>query len=195
MTDTSNEEPLAGPHGVVSDSHGQVEAYTTASEAVGGFDDTARLEDELEEAKSRADEAHNKYLRALADFENYRKRSDRERDDIRRNTKKDLLRKILTVRDNLERALQYGAASEGGEGLLEGVRLTQYQVDQILEQEGATAIEAAGQPFDPAIEEAIQSVHDPSVPDHTVIQVVRAGYMLGDEVLRPAQVIVSVHQG
>jgi molecular chaperone GrpE len=76
---------------------------------------------------------------------------------------------------------------------MEGVRLTSYQLDQLLEQEGVKPIESEGKPFDPRLEEAVQTVDDPNVPDHTVVQVARKGYTQGDEVLRPAQVIVSVH--
>jgi molecular chaperone GrpE len=78
---------------------------------------------------------------------------------------------------------------------MEGVRLTQYQLNQMLQKEGVDPIEAEGQPFDPRLAEAIQSVNDQSVDDHTVVKVVRTGYTYGDEVLRPAQVIVSVHGG
>ena len=116
--------------------------------------------------------------------------------DLAKTSKKSLLSKLLGVKDNLERALHYGEAAEGnGEGIIEGVRLTRYQLDQLLQQEGVRPIEAEGQPFDPRFEEAVHSVNDETVPDNTVIQVVRRGYTYGDdgEVLRPAQVVVSVH--
>jgi molecular chaperone GrpE len=102
--------------------------------------------------------------------------------------------RLLSVKDNLERALHYGESSPtNGESIMEGVRLTQYQLDNLLQLEGVEAIEAEGKTFDPHLEEAVQRVNDVCVPDHTVVQVVRNGYMYGDEVLRPAQVVVSVH--
>ena len=153
------------------------------------------LRGELQTARDEAAANQDRYLRARADMENYKKRIERTYADLSKTSKKDLLRKLLTVEDNLERALQYGGEAGPGEGLLEGVRLTKYQLDQILEQEGVRPIDAEGKPFDPRLEEALQSVNDPSVPDHTVVDVVRRGYTYQDEVLRPAQVIVSVKPG
>src|SRR3954466_11843949 len=131
------------------------------------------LRAELESAQRLADEHRDKFLRARADMENYKKRIERTYADLAKSSKKDLLNKLLQVKDNLERALNYGAADEQTEGIMQGVRLTEYQLNQILEQEGVTRIDAEGQPFDPVHEEALQSVHDPSRPDHTVVQVVR----------------------
>jgi molecular chaperone GrpE len=155
--------------------------------------DTDMLVQELAEARRQADEAQDRFLRARADMENFKKRVERNYADRNHAAKKDLLRKILGVKDNLERAVQFGSTAQNGEGVLEGIKLTQYQLDQILQSEGVQAIEALGKPFDPRFQEAVHSVNDPQVPDHTVVQVARAGYTYGDEVLRPAQVIVSVH--
>jgi len=160
-------------------------------------DEVQTLRDELAAAQREACENQDKFLRARADMENYKKRIERTYADLARSRKKELLQKLLGVKDNLERALHYGENSEGnGEGIMEGVRLTQYQLDQLLAQEGVKPIEALGQTFDPRKQEAIQTVDDPNVPDHTVVQEVRKGYIFvdQDEVLRPAQVIVSVHQ-
>lgn len=157
--------------------------------------EVATLRSELETVQRQADENYDKYLRARADMENFRKRMERTANDREKRAKKDLLAKMLQVKDNLERALSYGEGNSGQtEGIMQGVRLTEYQLNQLLEQEGVTRIEADGQPFDPADEEAVQTVHQPSLPDHAVVQVVRQGYRYGDEVLRPAQVIVNVHQ-
>jgi molecular chaperone GrpE len=157
-------------------------------------DDIEGLREELAAAQQEAASNNDKYLRARADMENYKKRVERTYADLAKASKTDLLTKLLSVKDNLERALQYGEqGGNGGEGILEGIRLTEYQLDQLLAGEGVKQIEAQGKLFDPHLEEAIQSVDDPSVPDHTVVQVVRNGYTYGDEVLRPAQVIVSVN--
>jgi molecular chaperone GrpE len=158
-------------------------------------DEVEMLREELAVAQQEAAENQDKYLRARADMENYKKRIERTYADLAKTAKKDLLRKLLSVKDNLERALQYGETAEGGagEGIIEGVRLTQYQLNQLLSQEGVQPIEAEGQPFDPQEHEAIHSVPDADVPDNTVVEVVRTGYKYQDEVLRPAQVVVSVH--
>jgi molecular chaperone GrpE len=159
------------------------------------LDEVQTLRQELDAARQLAEDNQNKFLRTRADMENYKKRIERTYADLTRTSKKDLLNKLLGVKDNLERALQYGEqGATSGESVLEGVRLTQYQLEQLLTQEGVKQIEAEGQPFDPRLEEALQSVNDPNVPDHTVVQVVRKGYTYQDEVLRPAQVIVSVHE-
>jgi len=171
----------------------RAEHEAQAAQPVDGERDYDTLARELEEARGEAAEAQDRFLRARADMENFRKRIERTYSDRTHAAKKDLLQKLLGVKDNLERAVQYGSNAQNGEGVLEGVKLTQYQLDQILQSEGVQAIDAMGQAFDPRIGEAVQSVNDPSVPDHTVVQVVRAGYTYGDEVLRPAQVIVSVH--
>jgi molecular chaperone GrpE len=114
---------------------------------------------------------------------------ERDYADLRRSSKREVLGKLLTVKDNLERALHYGeAAGANNESIVEGVRLTQYQLDTVLQGEGVQPIEAEGKIFDPHLEEAVHRVNDPSVPDHTVVQVVRPGYTFGDDVLRPAQV-------
>jgi molecular chaperone GrpE len=180
-------------------------AQNEAQEAGGEADEQTEvtlveLQGEVEKARTEAAASQDRYLRAVADMENYKKRIERTYTDLAKNSKKDLLRKLLGVKDNLERALHYAGASESGEGILEGVRLTQYQLEQLLTQEGVREIDAEGQPFDPRLEEAIHSVHRSSVPDHQVVEVVRKGYTYSytnqdeNEVLRPAQVVVNVHK-
>lgn len=158
-------------------------------------EDSDSLLQELEEARKQAAENQDRYLRTRADMENFKKRIERNYADRAESSRKDLLRKLLGVKDNLDRALQYGRGDSGdsGEGIIEGIRLTQYQLEQLLSQEGVDRIDADGKPFDPRYEEAVHRIEDPTVPDHTVIQVVRQGYTYGDDVLRPAQVVVSVH--
>ena len=173
----------------------QTEGNVEAAEAtVEPHSETEILRHDLASAQRLADENYEKYLRARADMENYKKRIERTYADLARSSKKELLLKLLQVKDNLERALGYGSSAEQSEGVMQGVRLTEYQLNQLLEQEGVKRIEAEGKPFDPAQEEALHTVHDPSQPDQSVVQVVRQGYMYGDGVLRPAQVIVNVHQ-
>jgi molecular chaperone GrpE len=181
------------------DPKSESEAVTAGGQEPGPVqerDEVQSLQQELAAAREEAASNQDKFLRARADMENYKKRIERTYADLAKTSKKSLLNKLLGVKDNLERALHYGEASEGnGEGIIEGVRLTQYQLDQLLQQEGVRPIEAEGKPFDPRFEEAVHSVNDATVPDHTVVQVVRRGYTYGEdgEVLRPAQVVVSVH--
>jgi molecular chaperone GrpE len=191
VTDQINQHADGAAEVAAADPRGQSEAQSIA-EAPDAAEGKS-LEEQLLEARAEAAASYDKYLRTRADMENFKKRIERTYAENARRSRKELLVKLLAVKDNLERALQFGVASQTGEGILEGVRLTQYQLDQLLSQEGVQPIEAQGKPFDPRLEEAVQSVDDPTVADHTVVQVVRAGYTYGDEVLRPAQVIVSVH--
>jgi molecular chaperone GrpE len=183
------------------DPRAQNEALEAGADAGGRSEMTLEtLQNQVDQARSDAAASQDRYLRALAEMENYKKRIERTYTDLAKSSKKELLKKLLGVKDNLERALQYGGSTDSGEGVLEGVRLTQYQLEQLLSQEGVREIEAQGTPFDPRLEEAIHSVSVPDVPDHEVVQVVRKGYTYSytnqdeNEVLRPAQVVVNVHE-
>jgi molecular chaperone GrpE len=193
MTDHVEQNADISGQGPALDARAQHEAAAAADPNAQQVDELESLREDLESARNEASSYQDKYLRSLAEMENFKKRVERTYADLTMSSKKDLLRKLLAVRDNLERALQYGTSSEDGEGIMEGVRLTQYQLDGLLAQEGVKDIDADGKPFDPRLEEAVHSVDDPNVPDHTVVQVVRKGYTYQDEVLRPAQVVVSVH--
>jgi molecular chaperone GrpE len=195
MSDGINEYVTAGAEDLEADPRAAEEVITSGEQS-DPLQSVEQLRRELEESRQDAALHQEKFLRVRADMENYKKRMERTYADRAHSSKKDLLQNLLGVKDNLERALHYAGSSEaGGESLIEGVRLTQYQLNQMLQKEGVEPIAAEGQPFDPRLEEAIQTVNDPSVDDHTVVQVVRTGYTYGDEVLRPAQVIVSVHGG
>ena len=194
MTDRV-EQPVQGADEAGLDPRSAAEAQVSTETTPGEeTDDVTVLRNDLEGARAEAAANYDKFLRSRADMENYRKRMERTLADLTHTSKKDILGKLLPVKDNLERALQYGESSNtSGESIMEGVRLTQYQLDSLLQQEGVKPIEAEGKIFDPHLEEAVHRVNDPSVADHTVVQVVRAGYTYGDQVLRPAQVVVSVH--
>jgi molecular chaperone GrpE len=196
MTDQTEREVNPSPDQATLDPHSEGEAAAAAAghDSPEETNDVETLRQALEASREEATANQDRYLRTRAEMENYKKRVERTYADLAKSSKKNLLSKLLGVKDNLERALQYGESTAGnGEGIIEGVRLTQYQLDQLLESEGVKPIDVDGKPFDPRLEEAIQTVDDLSVPDHSVVQVVRNGYTYDDEVLRPAQVIVSVH--
>ena len=137
----------------------------------------------------------DRLLRALADAENTRRRADRTAEDASRYAITDFAREILAVADNLQRTL---AAAErpafgtnGDIALIEGVRATQRMLMQALERYGVRKIEALGQPFDPALHEAVLEVDDASHPPGTVVRVVEDGYTIHDRLLRAARVVVS----
>ena len=150
-----------------------------------------RLREALE-AKTREVEAQqDRYVRAVAEFDNVRKRSAREREEYTRYANESLLRDILPVLDNLDRALQ-AARSEPATSLTTGVELIQRELLRILEKFGLTAFTSVGQPFDPERHEAIARVPSTDLPDMTVAGETARGYLLHGRVLRPAMVTVAV---
>jgi molecular chaperone GrpE len=151
-----------------------------------------RLREELE-AKTRELEAQqNRYVRAVAEFDNARKRGAREREEYTRYANESLLRDILPVLDNLDRALQAARAEPGTSSLSTGVELIQRELLRVLEKFGLTAFTSVGQPFDPERHEAIARVPSADVPDMTVAGETARGYLLHGRVLRPAMVTVAV---
>jgi molecular chaperone GrpE len=153
----------------------------------------AQLEADLAEAQRELAETRDKYLRLAADFENTRRRAIKDREEASLYGHQNLVKELLPSVDNLERAIEH--AKQGGEanqeGLLEGVELVLREVISALARHGVVAIEAEGQPFDPAQHEAMAQVEDGSVPPNTVVQVYQRGYALRGRLLRPARVVVS----
>jgi molecular chaperone GrpE len=154
---------------------------------------TAVLED-LESLRARASERDqflNLLQRTQADFENYQKRNQREREQERRYYVSNLAGDLLPVLDNLERAT--AAAQQAGEQgpLVQGVALVQSQFLDILKRHGVTRIDAQGKPFDPNLHQAVMQQPAPDQPPNTVVQVLEPGYVIHDRVLRPAKVAVS----
>lgn len=131
----------------------------------------------------------DRYLRTLADFENFRKRSEREKSDFFKYALAGLLRELLPVLDNFDRALDHAG---DGDDFHRGVLLIYKQLFDALTKNGLKPIDQANVPFDPKIHEAVVREEDPSVPSHTVIAVLQKGYFLHDRLLRPAMVKVAV---
>jgi molecular chaperone GrpE len=142
-------------------------------------------------------DAEDRLLRALAEMENMRKRTAREVADSRIYAVTAFARDILTVADNMHRAMQAlddelrAKADTGVKALLDGVELTERELMSALEKHGVKRIEPLGQKLDPNRHQAMYEVEDPSVPSGSVVQVVQAGYLIGERVLRPALVAVS----
>ena len=147
-------------------------------------------------AKEAAD-ARDRMLRTLAEMENLRKRTAREVSDARTYGISGFARDVLDIADNLQRALDAvpeearAAADPGLKALIEGVELTERSLHNALEKNGVRKFDPAGEKFDPNVHQAMYEVPDPSVPPGTIAQVVQAGYMIGDRVLRPALVGVA----
>ena len=145
------------------------------------------LRAELEQTRALLTEAEDRVLRARADLDNYRKRSERELERRVRERGDELLRAWLEVVDSVERAL----ALEPDAPLADGLRAVLEQMDAIVARQGATRIGQVGEPFDPELHEAVAVVPDATRPAGTVAEIARSGYAVGDRVLRPAQVVVA----
>jgi molecular chaperone GrpE len=160
-------------------------ALDASGDAFAG-DRIARLENDLAAAEKNA-------LRHQAELENSRRRMRRESEELVRYALGPLMLDVLEGLDNLDRALQVRgtAPSAADSSLASGVAMVAQQLNQALAGHGCIAIEAAGQPFDPQLHQAVQMLPSADVPANHVLQVLRAGYRLHDRVLRPAQVIVS----
>lgn len=130
----------------------------------------------------------DQYLRSRADFENYRRRTEKEKADYYRYALADTLRELLPVLDNFERALDH----EMNEEFKTGVELIYKQLNDTLARAGLTPVEPAGEPFDPMFHEAIARHETSDVEPHRVVDVLQKGYLLHDRLLRPALVRVSV---
>lgn len=145
------------------------------------------------DAKTReAAEAQDRYLRTLADFDNFRKRIGRERDEWRRQAQADLVREILPVLDNFDRALAAEPDRSAEGGFRAGVELIHRDFLKALERVGVRPFSAVGETFDPARHEAVARVERGDVADQTVVEETLRGYLFRDRVLRPAQVVVAV---
>lgn len=134
-------------------------------------------------------ELKDRVLRTLADYENYRKRSDREKQDYFKYALADMIRDLLPILDNFDRALDH---AEEGDDFHKGVLLIYKQLNDILKRHGVTSIDEANVRFDPNIHEAVVREENSSVPTQTVVAVLQKGYFLHDRVLRPAMVKVAV---
>ena len=147
-------------------------------------------EDELTRAVKSAEENRDKWIRAVAEFENYKKRSIQERSKLLKYKNEDLIRDLLPVIDNLERAITASAAQSSG-SLLDGVKMTANMFRDVLGRFGATPIESVGKTFNPEFHEAIATIKDPARDPNTIVEEMEKGYMYQDRLLRPAKVVVS----
>jgi len=146
-------------------------------------------EEEAKNLKAELDHVRDIYLRKLAEFDNFRKRVEREREDIRLAGVEEMVRELLPVLDNFERALQHAEDDSGA--FREGVEMIAKQLWDTLERRGVQELNPVGEPFDPELHEAVQRVEDGQHPPGTVAWVMLKGYAMGDRLVRPAMVGVA----
>jgi len=147
---------------------------------------------ELEIAKQEAKEAYDRFLRVSAEFENYKKRSAREMDDFRKYANQSLIKEMLAVVDNLERALNSSNGSSSNDKCMaDGVNLTLKEILKVFEKFNVKPIESIGQPFDPTFHQAMMQEETDEHPENTIITELQKGYMIHDRLLRPSMVVVA----
>jgi molecular chaperone GrpE len=155
-------------------------------------EDDAVKKEKAPSPEAELSELRDKYLRLYAEFENYKKRVQKDREELIKYCNESILYEILPVIDNLEMALGH-SAEHVSEGLVKGVEVTLREFRRVTEKFGLVPIEAKGKPFDPALHHAMSQVHTAEAEDKTVVEEFRKGYMFGDKVLRPSLVAVSRH--
>jgi molecular chaperone GrpE len=161
-----------------------------------GPDPAAHATAELEALVAENAEMRDRLLRTMADMENLRRRTEREKTDTARYAISNFARDVLTVGDNLRRTIEHVPAEAAAQdpalkSFLDGVELTERELLNVLERHGVTRIDPVGQRFDPNCHQAMYEVQNPDVPEGTVVDVMQAGYVIGDRCLRPALVAVA----
>jgi molecular chaperone GrpE len=164
-------------------------------EAAGADDSPTQFEASLSAARAEADEWRDRFMRKAAEFENYRKRMDKEKTELRIMAQSAILRDILPILDGFDRALKYFGEAKDGAGSVEqyreGVELLCRQALDTMTQAGVAPIAAEGNPFDPHLHEAISRYETPDAAEGTIVSELRRGYMFRDSLLRPSQVVVA----
>lgn len=148
-------------------------------------------QEQLVAAREEAQKNWDLYLRARADLENQRKRAQRDLEDANRYANDRLLKEMVPVLDNLERALEHAGQGSEGQGLIDGVTLTVNLFRKTLESFGVRVINAVGTPFDPNLHQAMGQVETTEQPPNTVVTEFQKGYLLNERLLRPALVMIA----
>ncbi len=161
----------------------------SAEEAVSA--DIAAMQDQLRELSNQVDAARDQYLRTLADFQNFRRRTEEQKGELVRFANRELVAQFLPILDNFERAMNSAAKSQNYEALMGGVSLTYRQLQEFLQKNGVNPIEALGAEFDPNLHEAVMRVEDGEHPENTVVEELQRGYTMHDRVVRPSMVKVA----
>jgi len=155
------------------------------------FFEAGKLKEALEQEKAKADEYLNRLKYLQADFENYQKRVEKEREELLKRGNEELIMKLLSVVDDLERAVEAGKSSSDKEVLVSGVEMVLKQFQAALAEEGLSQIEAVGKPLDPELHEAVSTVETDQCPENIIVRVLRKGYSLNGKVIRPSVVEVA----
>ncbi|MEN2465029.1 nucleotide exchange factor GrpE [Ornithinibacillus sp. FSL M8-0202] len=163
---------------------------TTEEEGTEPDSETTELEAELAKVQQEKEELYQRLLRTQAEFDNYKKRSIKEREAERKYKAQDLATELLPAIDNFERALQV-ETTDANKNLLDGISMVYRQLVDALKSQGVEPIEAVGKEFDPNIHQAVMQVEEEGFEPNTVVEELQKGYMMKDRVIRPAMVKVN----
>ncbi|WP_082233786.1 nucleotide exchange factor GrpE [Halobacillus massiliensis] len=146
---------------------------------------------EVDELKEEKDELQNRLLRLQADYDNFRRRTQKEKEADRKYRVQSLVEELVPVLDNFERALQVEIVGDAAENLASGMKMVYSQLQSALEKEGVEEIPAEGEVFDPHLHQAVMQVEDENYESNVVVEQLQKGYRLKDRVIRPAMVKVN----
>lgn len=167
------------------------DANASAGQEQAAEADAQTQDPRIAELERLAEENQNRFLRAQADFDNFRRRTQKEKEELSQYATSKLVTQLLPVVDNFERALTANAEAGQGDSFAKGVDMIYRQLQQVLEAEGLKAMTPIGEPFDPEHHQAIMTVESDEYAEGIVVEVMQTGYWLKDKVIRPAMVKVS----
>ncbi|MGX1192831.1 nucleotide exchange factor GrpE [Metabacillus sp. SLBN-84] len=178
---------------VISQEEEAAEAQVGQEEAVQeqGSDELSEAKAKIEELEAKLSDTENRMYRLQADLDNFRRRARLDMESAQKYRSQNLITDILPALDNFERALKIDTDDEKTQSLLQGMDMVYRQLIQALQNEGAEAIQAEGQPFDPHLHQAVMQVEDENFEAGTVIEEFQKGYKLKDRIIRPAMVKVN----
>jgi molecular chaperone GrpE len=166
-------------------------ATAAAAENSDTISEADKLREELAAKETEAKNNYERFLRQVAEFDNLKKRTARDREEISRFANEALIKDLLSVVDNLERAVAHASGGGNGKPLVEGVEMVLKGLLDVLAKHGVTPISAIGEPFDPAKHEAMTQVESDNHEPNSVVEQLQKGYALRDRLLRPALVCVA----
>jgi molecular chaperone GrpE len=170
----------------------KAEEVVPGPETIEETDPVKILEKQLDEANEASRQAHDRLLRASAEYENYKKRSAREAADFRKFANEALIKELLTVIDNLERAIESSSIDDkANKSVVEGVEMVLKEFFKVLEKFNLKSLDSDGEMFDPNFHQAVMQEETDEVPENTIIKVMQKGYILHDRLIRPAMVVVA----
>ena len=198
----NNKDDIQGVESGNSVGDGHADAQVEESAAAGDVseaevdleskDPLVIMEEKLRVSETASKESYNRLLRATAEFDNYKKRSVREIAEFRKFANESLIKELLPVIDNLERAVaSAGQHADSNKGVVEGVEMTLAEIFKVLEKFNLKSLESEGKTFDPNFHQAVMQEETDECPENTVIKVMQTGYILHDRLIRPAMVVVS----